>query len=70
MFVQKLMWGEGGTGYNNVLVFTFKRNWLRGEMSISESRVIRHNLYQDSKSTGPFNKTFHNAALVPENMAS
>ena len=39
-------------------------------MSISESRVIRHTLYYDSKSTGPFNKTFDNAALVPENLAS
>ena len=45
MFVQKLLWGEGGTGNNNVLVYTFKRNWLKGEMSISESRVIRDTLY-------------------------
>ena len=64
------MWGEGGTGNNNVLVYTFKRNWLRGEMPISESRVIRHTLYEDSKTTDTFNKTFHNAALVPENLAS
>ena len=45
MFGQKLIWGEGGTGNNNVLVYTFERNWLRGEMSISESRVNRHTLY-------------------------